>query len=366
MNLSRKLMLVGCLLMLIAPFAAISAQEPLIESVCLVTDLGRVNDGTFNQFAHEGAASAAEDYDLDYDFIETQNQADYARNIQTCLDEGFDAVVTVGFLIGDATYAAAEANPDVYFIGVDQFFADPLPNLVGILFREDQGGFLAGTMAAMMTESGVVGIVAGQSVPPVVKFRRGYEQGVAYINEQDGTDVQVLGVYIDDFLAPDRGAAAAEQFIGEGADVIFGAGGPTGSGGIAYAAANGVMVIGVDQDEYFTTFGEGETPGAENLITSAVKRVDIGVYEMLALLAEGEPLPDGSVFVLTAENGGITFAPPHDADVPDEVIERMEEILAGLADGSIETGVDPNTGALLSDPDATPEPMVTAEATPDS
>jgi basic membrane lipoprotein Med (substrate-binding protein (PBP1-ABC) superfamily) len=361
MNLSRKLMLGICVLVLIAPFAAISAQEPLIESVCLVTDLGRVNDGTFNQFAHEGGSQAAEDYDLEYDFIETQNQADYARNIQTCLDEEFDAVVTVGFLIGDATYAAAEANPDVYFIGIDQFFAEPLPNLVGILFREDQGGFLAGAMAAMMSESGIVGIVGGQSVPPVVKFRRGYEQGVAFINEEAGTDVQVLGVYIDDFLAPDRGAAAAEQFIGEGADVIFGAGGPTGSGGIAYAAANDTLVIGVDQDEYFTTFGEGETPGAENLITSAVKRVDIGVYDMLALLAEGEPLPEGSIFVLTAENGGITFAPPHDAEVPEEVTAVMEEILAGLADGSIETGVDPNTGALLSDPDATPEPMVTAE-----
>src|SRR5690606_3903901 len=143
-----------------------------------------------------------------------------------------------------------------------------------------------------------------------------------------GTEVQGLGVYIDDYLAPDRGAAAAEQFIGQGADVIFGAGGPTGAGGTAYAAAKGVAVCGVDQDEYFTTIGEGETPGAENLIASAVKRVDVGVYEMLALLAEGGPLPEDSVYVLTAENGGITFAPPHDADVPDEVLKRMEEILA--------------------------------------
>ena len=117
----------------------------------------------------------------------------------------------------------------------------------------------------MMTESGIVAGVYGQTVPPVVKFRRGFEQGVAYINEQDGTDVQTVGVYIDSFVAPDRGASAAEQFIGEGADVIFGAGGPTGSGGTTYAAANDVLVIGVDQDEYFSTFGEGETPGAENL-----------------------------------------------------------------------------------------------------
>jgi basic membrane lipoprotein Med (substrate-binding protein (PBP1-ABC) superfamily) len=366
MNLSRKLTLLVCLLVLLVPFASISAQESLIESVCLVTDLGRVNDGTFNQYAHEGAEQAADEFDLEYSFIETQNQADYARNIQTCLDEDFDAVVTVGFLIGDATHAAAVANPDVYFIGIDQFFVEPLPNLVGILFREDQGGFLAGSLAAMMTESGIVGVVGGQTVPPVLKFRRAFDQGVAYINELDGTDVQTVGVYIDSFLAPDRGAAAAEQFIGEGADVIFGAGGPTGSGAITYAAQNGVLVIGVDQDEYFSTFGGGETPGAENLISSAVKRVDLGVYNMLALLGNGENLPEGSIYVLEAANDGITFAPPHDSDVPEDVTARMEEILAGLADGSIETGVDPNTGALLSDPDATPEPMVTAEPTAES
>jgi basic membrane lipoprotein Med (substrate-binding protein (PBP1-ABC) superfamily) len=354
------------MLVALLPFAAVSAQDPLIESVCLVTDLGRVNDGTFNQFAHEGASRAADDFDLEYDFIETQNQADYARNIQTCLDEEYDAIVTVGFLIGDATYEAAVANPDVYFIGVDQFVADPLPNIVGTQFREDQGGFLAGALAAQMTESGIVAGVYGISIPPVVKFRNGFEQGVAYINSEDGTDVQTLGVYIDNFIAPDRGAAAAEQFIGEGADVIFGAGGPTGTGGITFAAQNGVLVIGVDQDEYLTSFGAGETPGAENIISSAIKRVDTSVYDMLAALVNGEGFPEDSIAVFSAENEGVGFAPAHDSDVPEEVTARMEEILAGLADGSIETGVDPVTGALLSDPDATPEPMATAEATPES
>ncbi len=355
----HKLIFVLLVLSLLVPFASIAAQEPLIESVCLVTDLGRVNDGTFNQYAHEGAVNATDDFGLDYTFIETSSQADYARNIQTCLDEDIDAIITVGFLIADATYAAAEANPDVYFIGVDQFFgseAQPaLPNIVGIQFREDQGGFLAGAMAAMMTESGVVAGVYGIDVPAVVKFRHGFEAGVGYINEQDGTDVQTLGVYIDNFIAPDRGAAAAEQFIGEGADVIFGAGGPTGSGGISYAAADGAYVIGVDQDEYLSTFGEGETPGAENIVTSAIKRVDVGVYDMIAALVDGTGFPEESVFVLTAENEGINYAPQHDSDVPEEVIARMDEILAGLADGSIETGIDPVTGALLDEMEATPE-----------
>jgi basic membrane protein A len=344
-SLRKALFTLSVLALVLVPVVGSSAQEPLIESVCLVTDIGRVNDGTFNQFAYDGMMMAVEEFGLDSTFIETVSQGDYTININTCIEEGYDALVTVGFLIQDATLEAALANPDVYFIGVDQFFVDPPPNLVGIQFREDQGGFLAGAMAGLMTRSNIVAGVYGIDIPPVVKFRNGFEIGARFVNP----DVTTLGVYIDSFTSPDRGAAAAEQFIGEGADVIFGAGGPTGSGAITYAAQNGVKVIGVDQDEFFTTFGGGETPGAENLITSAVKRVDVGVFDMLAALVEGEGFPEGGIYILSAENGGITFAPPNAASVPDEVLERMEEILAGLADGSIETGIDPITGALLEE-----------------
>ncbi len=327
------------------PVLTAAAQDALIESVCLVTDVGRVNDGTFNQFAYEGMVRAADDFDLESTFIETQAPTDYETNINTCVDEGFDAIITVGFLLTDATAAAAAANSDVYFIGIDQFHAEPTANLVGVLFREDQSGFLAGALAAQMTESGIVAGVYGIDIPPVVKFRNGFEQGARYINP----DIQLLGVYIDSFTDANRGAAAAEQFIGEGADVIFGAGGGTGSGGIVRAAAEGVLVIGVDQDEYATTFGGGETPGAEFLISSAVKRVDQGVYLPLQALVEGgADWQGGSNQVLDASVDGIGFAPAHDADVPEDVTARMEEILAGLADGSIETGVDPATGELLS------------------
>lgn len=339
-----KLFALVAVLALVVPMAA--AQDELIESVCLVTDVGRVNDGTFNQFAYEGMVAAAEDFDLDSIFIETQMQTDYETNINTCIQEGYDVVVTVGFLIADATLAAAEANPDTYFIGVDQFVPDGSPeNYVGVQFREDEASFLVGAMAALMTETGTIAGVYGIDIPPVVKLRHGFEQGARFINP----DIEILGVYIDSFTAPDRGAAAAEQFIGEGADVIFGAGGPTGSGAISYAASEGVKVIGVDQDEYYSTFGEGETPGAEYLISSAIKRVDQSVYLSLQALVEGdlESFGGGGTRVLSAANDGVAFGPPHDADVPEEVIAQIEEIFAGLQDGSIETGVDPVTGALL-------------------
>ncbi|RMG88226.1 MAG: BMP family ABC transporter substrate-binding protein [Chloroflexi bacterium] len=366
----KKTLIISALVMLLvgmlplAAFAQDGEMEP-IESVCLVTDLGRVNDGTFNQFAHLGAQAAAEDFDLDYSFIETQSETDYAANIQTCVNEGFDAIVTVGFLIADATREAAEANPDVYFIGVDQFVPPESPkNLVGIQFREDQAGFLAGALAAMVSESGIVAGIYGIDIPPVVKFRNGFEQGAHYVNP----DIETLGVYIDDFVAPDRGASAAEQFIGEGADVIFGAGGPTGTGGILAAAAQGVWVIGVDQDEYVTSFGEGETEGAEFVISSAMKRVDQGVYDMIAALAEGrfEDFPGGGMYVMGAAENGIGLAPKHDADVPDEVYEALDEIFEGLASGEIDTGVDPVTGELKSDMEDMGGEDMGAEMTPEA
>lgn len=348
--MARKLIAVlsvAALLLAVVPLA-VTAQDMTVESVCLVTDIGRVNDGTFNEYAYNGMLRAVDEFGLDNTYIETTSQTDYAKNIGTCLSEEYDVIITVGFLIGEATHAAAEENPDVLFIGVDQFFADPLPNLVGIQYREDQAGYLVGAMAALMTESGTIAGVYGQAIPPVVKYRNGYEQGAKSINPE----INTIGVYIDDFYAPDRGATAAEQMIGEGADVIFGAGGPTGSGGITRAAQVDIKVIGVDQDEYFTTFGDGETPGAEYLITSALKRVDVGTYDMLAAAVNGDGFPEDSLYVLTVNNGGISFAPAHDADVPEEVTAQVEDILQGLIDGTIETGVDPLSGELLSEMEA--------------
>jgi basic membrane lipoprotein Med (substrate-binding protein (PBP1-ABC) superfamily) len=340
--MKKRLLMVMVLMALVLPTTAVTMAQDGITSVCLVTDLGRVNDGTFNQYAYEGMVRAAEDLNLDTKYIETQAQTDYEANINTCVDEGFDAIVTVGFLIADGTAAAAAANPDVYFIGVDQFHANPLPNLVGIQFREDQAGFLVGALAAQMTQTGKIAGVYGIDIPPVKKFRNGFEQGARYINP----DIELAGVYIPDFVAPQLGAEAAEQFVADGFDVIFGAGGPTGSGGIVRAAELGAMVIGVDQDEWFTTFGEGETPGADKIITSALKRVDQGVYDMIALLAAGEPLPEGSLYLMDAAVSGVGFAPAHDAVVPEEVTASVEEILAMLASGELSTGVDPVTGDL--------------------
>ncbi|MFW5771839.1 MAG: fasciclin domain-containing protein [Phototrophicaceae bacterium] len=325
--------------------AEMDAAAPLISRVCLVTDQGGIDDGNFNQLASEGMFEAGSDFGLETTVIESAGTSDFAPNIQTCIETGHDVVITVGFLLTDATLEAAETNPDVYFIGVDQFFEDGPENLVGNQFREDQAGFLVGVMAARMTESNVIAGVYGIDVPAVVKFRHGFEQGARYINP----DIVTLGEYGESFIDSAGGANTAEQFMGEGADVIFGAGGATGTGGIQYAAAQDVWVIGVDQDEYFTNFGGGESPGAEYLMTSALKSVDVGVYDMLAALV-GEPGYEwigGGVYTLEAANNGIGVAPSHDADVPQEVINEVMEIFEMLKLGELDTGVDGLTGEIV-------------------
>ena len=146
-------------------------------------------------------------------------------------------------------------------------------------------------MAALLSESGVVGVVGGrEDVPPVVRFVNGFISGASRVNP----DINVLSVYNPSFTDPAAGRSAAEQFLGEGADVIFGAGGQTGSGGITAAAEAGAWAIGVDQDEYFTTFGGGSAPGSDRLATSAMKRVDLGVFDQHRQRARGHVQPAAS------------------------------------------------------------------------
>jgi len=338
------LLMLAVAMLSIVPAFTVSAQDSLIENLCLVTDIGKINDGGFNQYAYEGGKKAADEFGLTYKYIETVAQTDYAKNIDTCVKEGFKAIITVGFLIADATKAAAIANPDIYFMGVDQG-VDPAPkNWTGLVFREDQAGFIAGALAAQMSKSGIVAGVYGIKIPPVQKFRNSFCEGAKFVNK----DIKVLGTYNADFNTPDIGGGNAKQFIGEGADVIFGAGGNTGNGGIIAGAEAGVYVIGVDQDQYTTVFDGGKAKGADKIISSAVKRVDQAVYLAVKSLADGgKDFTGGGYLTMSASNDGVGFAPKHDSDVPDAVAEYTSDILIGLKHGWIATGVDPSSGELL-------------------
>ena len=316
------------------------ASEGGKVKIGLVTDVGKVNDGTFNQYAYEGAKKAAVEAKVELNYIETTSSDDYAKNLETFANEGYTHIVTVGFMMGDTTKAAAEKFPKINFSIVDYAYDPAISNVQGLVFREDQAGFLAGVLAGQMTKSKTVGIVAGMEIPPVKKYRNGYEKGVASICP----DCKVVGVYIDSFTDPARGKAAAESQIAEGADVIFGAGGPTGSGAILGAAQQGVYVIGVDQDEYMTTFKNGAEKGADKLLSSAMKRVDNAVYA--SVMETTKAAFKGGTIVFDAKSNGVGLAPFHgtDKDISQDIKSKIDETLKKLASGEMDTGVDPVTG----------------------
>jgi basic membrane protein A len=300
--------------------------------VGLVTDVGEIDDKSFNQSAWEGVQLAEEQLGAQIDYIETSDAKDYGANIGLFAENGYDVIVTVGFALGEATLEAAAQYPDIYFIGVDQGQWDgTVDNVAGLIFNEDKAGFQAGALAALLTETDTIAAVLGTDlVPPVVAFKEGYEAGAKYINP----DINIISTYHPGgldvaFTDPEWGATTAAQAIDQGADVLFGAGGKTGNGALIETAGNeGIYCIGVDSDQWETV------PEAHScLVSSAMKLITPGVIELIEMAKNGE-FPAGNYF------GETGLAPFHDFDsvIPQEVKDQMAEIAAGLADGSIETG----------------------------
>ena len=309
----------------------------------LVTDVGRVNDRSFNQSAWEGVKQAGTAAGLTegdgFKYIETQDAKEYADNIQQFVDAGYPVIVTVGFALGEATAKAAADNPGTYFIGIDQFQGEALPNLTGLVFHEDQAGYLAGALAAQLSQSGKIAAVLGTDlVPPVVAFGEGYINGAKAINP----DIEVISTYhpgeiSQAFVDPEWGAATARQALDQGADVIFGAGGQTGNGALqevaaAVEAGGSLYCIGVDTDQWETL------PAAHPcLVSSAVKQITPGVVDLIGKFAADGTMTGGNQF------GPAGLAPFHDFEdkIPQEVKDKLAEIEAGLADGSVTTGYNP-------------------------
>lgn len=315
----------------------------------LVTDVGQVDDRSFNQSAWEGAEAAAEALGGTADYIETKDPNDYATNIATFADQEYDIIVTVGFALGAATIEAAKTYPDVHFIGVDQFQAEELANVTGLIFPEAKAGFLAGVLAARLSKTGVIGAVLGtDQVPPVVAFKEGYEAGARYANP----DISLLSTYhpggLDKaFIDPEWGAATAKQAMDNKADVVFGAGGKTGNGAleeVARAATAGkeVYCIGVDTDQWDTV------PAAHScLVSSAMKLIKDGVIEIATLISEDEA-PAGNYL------GKVGLASFHDFDEKLSADLKVElEAIKMLLD---EDMIDPLTGKMVEDMEPTAEP----------
>ncbi|MBP6804032.1 MAG: BMP family ABC transporter substrate-binding protein [Chloroflexi bacterium] len=302
--------------------------------VGLVTDVGEIDDKSFNQSAWEGVQKAGTDLGAKVEYIETGDAKDYATNIGLFANNSYDVIVTVGFALGEATAQAAATYPNINFIGVDQFQGEPVANLAGLIFPEDQAGFQAGALAAMLTKSNTIAAVLGTDlVPPVVAFKEGYENGARYINP----DINIISTFHPGgldvaFTDPEWGASTAKQAVDQGADVVFGAGGKTGNGAlIEVAGVDGAYCIGVDSDQWETV------PEAHAcLVSSAMKLITPGVFDLIKLAKDGA-FPAGN-FV-----GATGLAPFHDfeAKISQEIKDKLAEIKAGLDDGSLSTGYNP-------------------------
>jgi len=293
---------------------------------------GTIRDGGFNESAYNGVLLVGKDFGVDVAYKETISGKDYAAAIDTFVADGRNIIVTVGFQMIEATVQSAQKYPNAKFIGVD-FTLDPLPpNFTGLLFREDEGGFLAGALAGLMTKSNTVAVIGGQQIPPVERFVKGFINGVTYTNR----DAKPLFKYSTSFNNAEEGRLSAQEFITQGADVIFGAGGFTGSSAIAFAASQKVYVIGVDQDEFGTTFALGRD--AEYILTSAVKRVDTAVFNSVREILDGKFTASSKV--LGAAQCGVTFAPYHKAEaaVAQPTRDKLEAIWRALAGGTLNTG----------------------------
>ena len=298
----------------------------------LVTDVGRIDDKSFNQSAWEGAQQAAEALGAaEVNYVETTNATDYAANMDLFASQGYDIIITVGFALGEATAAAAGTYPDIDFIGVDQFQGETIANYTGLVFNEDKAGYLAGVLAASLSESGTIASVLGTDlVPPVVAFNEGYQNGAMSVNP----DINIIATYHPGgldvaFTDPEWGATTAQQAIDQGADIVFGAGGQTGNGAlIQTAGTEGLWCIGVDTDQWETV------PEAHPcLISSAMKLITPGVVDLATASANGE-FPGGNFFGAV----GLAQFHDHEAAVPQEVKDLLDTTSAGLIDGSITTG----------------------------
>jgi basic membrane protein A and related proteins len=318
--------------------------EPIDFLACQVSDTGGIDDKGFNQNAYEGLQLAQREYGVsDIRFIESVAETDYARNIQTFIDEGCDIIVTVGFLLGDATEEAANNNPEQPFAIVDFAYDPAIDNVLGIVFEMDEPSFLAGYLAAGMSETGAVGTFGGIQIPPVAVFMDGFVAGVNYYNSVKGTDVRALGwdpvaqtgSFTGDFNDTAKGAAQAEAFIQEGADVIFAVAGPVGLGAAAAiqdanrAGAN-VKFIGVDVDQY-----ESAPEYGDIMLTSVLKRIDNGVAAAIGAVVQGTF--EGGVSVNTLANEGTGLAPYHEFEdeVPAELDAEIQELRQQIIDGQI-------------------------------
>ena len=287
--------------------------------VGLITDVGGVNDGSFNQSSWEGLERAGEELGVTVNYLESATDADYAPNMETFIDEDYDLIISVGYMLADATRAAAEANPDTKFAIIDDSSID-LPNVTSLIFHAEQASYLVGYVAGLTTKTNNIGFVVGMTNETMNQFGYGYCAGAIDANP----DITVQQMNANSFADSATGKSMANAEITNGADIVFQAAGATGLGVIEACQEAGVYAIGVDSDQ--------SSIAPNTVLTSAMKRVDNAVYEAVQELIDGTL--EGGVKTFDLAAGGVDIAPSQDL-ISEDVIAAVDEVKEKIISGDV-------------------------------
>lgn len=312
-----------------------ATEEKVDFSLAMVTDVGGVDDKSFNQLAWAGIEGFGKEHGLKkgdggYDYLQSQSDADYANNLNNLVRRDFDVVYGIGFLMEKPIETIAKQIPDAQLAIIDSVV--DAPNVASVMFKEQEGSFLAGVAAALMSESKQIGFVGGMEIPVIERFEAGFLAGVKEVDPSIKVDVQYTGKFDDAAL----GKTTANRMYSSGVDIIFHAAGGSGNGVFAEAKERktkdknaNVWVIGVDSDQY----AEGAVGDTNVTLTSMQKRVDVAVQNIAKEAMEGN-FPGGKTVTYGLAEEGVQLADSRGA-ISDDVLAKIEEYSKKIASGEI-------------------------------
>ncbi|WP_446897008.1 BMP family lipoprotein [Clostridium sp. LBM24168] len=292
-------------------------------SIGIITDVGGINDGSFNQSAWEGLEKAQKDLGIKADYLETKNENDYTKNFEAALDKKKDLIWGIGFMMANSIKTEAQKHPKQKYAIIDNTYGNDTPsNLIGVVFKENESSFLVGYIAGKMTKTNTVGFIGGVNSTLIQKFQYGYMAGVRYANPK----CKVVSEYAGSFSDPAKGKEIASKMYDGGADIIFHASGATGNGLIQCAKEKGKYCIGVDSDQ--------SVLAPNNVITSAMKKVDVAVYDVAKDLKDGR-WNGGATLQYGLSEGGVDIAPTTNKLVPENILNEVNGIKVRVTSGQL-------------------------------
>lgn len=294
----------------------------------LVTDIGGVNDKSFNQSAWEALEALNGETGIEHKYLQSSSSADYIPNLNQFVLDGYDLTWAIGFDLGDSTKQVADANPNAKLAIIDSVV--DAPNVQSVTFAENEGSFLVGVVAGLTTKTNKIGFIGGMESPVIKRFEVGFVAGVKAVNP----DATVTTTYAGAYDKPDIGKSLASQLYDSGADIIFPAAGQTGNGVFNEATARNktggatkLWVIGVDKDQSLE-FGDEVT------LTSMMKRVDVAVKTITQEVIDGK-FEGGKVTNLTLKEDGVGLPETSKANVSQEILDKVEEYKQKIISGEI-------------------------------